>query len=415
MPPGRILCVTSNYPRWEGDSTTPFVLHLAQDLQALGWVIDVLAPHAPAAATRERLHGVHVERFRYLWPAALETVCYHGGALINLRQHPTNKVKVPALVAAEWGATAWRLLRRYDLLHTHWILPQGFTGVLAARPLGIPHVATVHGGDVFALNSRVFRPFKRFVLRHADAVTVNSSATEQEVRALLPGIRALHRIPMGASTVFPSQTPCEATTVRQRYRHGHGPLLVFMGRLVWEKGVGDFIRLVARVQPRLPGITAVVVGDGQDRTAMEALSKELGLTECVTFTGWVSPEQVPVYLAAGDICVFPSRRAPDGWVEAQGLAVIEALLARTPVIATRVGGIPDTIRHEHTGLLVEEGDVEAMATAVCRLVANPGLAARLCQAGYADAHTRFARQASAQAFSRLFEQLLYSAATEKLS
>ena len=79
---GRILCLTSNFPRWEGDSTTPFVLHLAQDLQALGWRVDVLAPHAPGAAVRETLGGVRVERFRYLWPERLETVCYRGGALI---------------------------------------------------------------------------------------------------------------------------------------------------------------------------------------------------------------------------------------------------------------------------------------------------------------------------------------------
>ena len=73
--PRRVLFVTSNFPRWQGDSTTPFVLHLAQDLSALGWSIDVLAPHAPGAAFEETMGALRVERFPYLWPAALQTVC----------------------------------------------------------------------------------------------------------------------------------------------------------------------------------------------------------------------------------------------------------------------------------------------------------------------------------------------------
>ena len=123
---GRVLCVTSNFPRWSGDSTTPFVLHLAQDLQSVGWEVHVLAPHAPQAARSEIIAGVRVERFRYLWPTRQQTVCYQGGALINLRKHPVNWLKLPALVAAETLAIA-RTLRagHYDLIHSRWILPKG--------------------------------------------------------------------------------------------------------------------------------------------------------------------------------------------------------------------------------------------------------------------------------------------------
>ncbi|MFC1578521.1 glycosyltransferase family 4 protein [Thermodesulfobacteriota bacterium] len=133
----RILFVTSNFPRWEGDSITPFVLHLAEDLQALGWKVDVLAPHAAPAVSHEVLGGVNVDRFRYLWPASWETVCYQGGALINLKNSRSNYIKLPALAFFEWVAIAKRLMRgKYDFLHSHWMLPQGFTGVLAASLLG---------------------------------------------------------------------------------------------------------------------------------------------------------------------------------------------------------------------------------------------------------------------------------------
>ena len=177
-PRGRVLFLASTFPRWEGDSSAPFVLNLAQDLRALDWRVDVLVPHAPGALRHEEIGGVRVDRFRYLWPETLQTVCYGGGALANLRHDRKNLLKLPALVAAQAVAAMARLAGgRYDLLHSHWILPQGFTGTLAARPLGIPHITTVHGGDVFALQGRILAGFKRFALAGAEAVTVNSSAT----------------------------------------------------------------------------------------------------------------------------------------------------------------------------------------------------------------------------------------------
>jgi len=391
---GRILCVTSNFPRWAGDSTTPFVLHLIQDLQQLDWQIDVLAPHAHGTALRETIEGVKVERFRYLWPSSLETVCYQGGALINLRKDRTNYFKLPALVTSECLNLFFRLIqRKYDLLHSHWILPQGFTGILTAGFLGIPHVTTVHGGDVFGLQGSLLTKFKRLTLRHADAVTVNSS------------VRELHRIPMGVTTHRANSSPSSGD-LRNRYRHGDGPLLVFVGRIVEEKGVEDLIRAVDILMPRFSDITALIIGEGQDRPYLEGLTKTFGVSDRVIFTGWVKPDDISAYLAAGDIFVGPSRAASDGWIEAQGLTVIEAMVAKTPVITTRIGGIIDSVRHEETGMLVNEGAPHEIAKVVERLVTEPMLADRIRSLAYERAVKKFSRNSSAISFSQLFEKVI---------
>jgi len=400
---GRVLLATSNFPRWEGDSTTPFVLHLAQDLRALGWQIDVLAPHAPGARHKEVLSGVPVERFSYLWPSRLQTLCYGGGALVNLRRKRSAALQAPALVAAEWFAIMRRLASgRYDLLNTHWIIPQGFTGALAARALGVPHVATIHGGDVFALRGRLLTAFKRFALRRAEAVTVNSSATAAAVAGIAPGLPEPRLIPMGISTTAQEPT----TGLRQRFRRGEGPCLVFVGRVIEEKGVADLIQTIATLAPELPDVSAVIVGEGPDRPAMERLARDLGVAEHVVFTGWIAPEDVPAHLAAGDIFVGPSRRSPDGWIEAQGLTFLEAMAAGVPVIATRSGGIADAVRHEATGLLVNEAAPAEIAAAVKRLVADPALARRLSDAGAELVRREYDRSVSARGFSDLFGRLL---------
>ena len=402
---GRICLLTSNFPRWDGDATTPFVLHLAQDLIKLGWQVEVLAPHAPGAARHEVLHGVPVWRFRYFWPESQETVCYQGGALINLRKRPTNRLKIPALVSFEWLALMALLARRrYDLINAHWILPQGFVAVAAKWLFGTPVVITVHGGDVFGLRGRLMAWFKRLALRRATAVTVNSSATEAAVLEIAPGLQSIHRIPMGVSVPV-SPTEADAATLRNRFRQGGGPLLVFVGRLVEEKGISDLIRAVALLAAELADATVMILGDGQERADMEALASRLDVSDRVHFLGWVESEEVPAYLAAADIFVGPSKRAANGWVEAQGLTFVEAMLARTPVIATRSGGIPDAVRHEETGLLVSENAPEEIAAAIRRLVAEPPLARQVTEAGYALANSAFNRERSAGAFTDLFESL----------
>ena len=406
---GRICLLTSNFPRWPGDSTTPFVLHLAQDLMDLGWRVDVLAPHAPGARRSEILDGVPVYRFRYLWPESWQTLCYQGGALVNLRARRSNWLKVPALVAFESLALFARLLKcRYDLISAHWILPQGFVAVLAGCLLRIPVVVTVHGGDVFGLRGKISIWFKRITLCAARMVTVNSSATLEAVREIVPNYSRVQRIPIGASFRAAAPEP-QPADLRAKYGSGTGPLVIFVGRLVPEKGIGDLIRAVSYLDEPYPDISVMVVGEGPARYDAESLAADLGIAQRVHFVGWVAPELLPNYLKAADIFVGPSKRAADGWVEAQGLTFVEAMIAGTPVIATRSGGIGDIVRHEETGLLVPEGDPEAIARSVGRLAKDPDLAARLAKAGYELAIHDYTRSASAQSFSELFASVRRSA------
>jgi glycosyltransferase involved in cell wall biosynthesis len=400
---GRLLVVTSNYPRWAGDSTTPFVLDLTRALGERGWAADVVAPHAPGAARDEDLGGIPVHRFRYLLPESAQTVCYQGGALVNLRQERSNLLKLPALVGTEWAAVVRRLRAgAYAAVHAHWALPQGLVGVLATRK--VPVVVTVHGGDVFALDQAPLRAAKRYAFRRAAAVTVNSSATERAVLELARPVR-LERIPMGID-VDPAVDPARAEALRAAHRTGDGPLLALVGRVVAEKGVFDLLEAVDRLRTELPGVRAVVLGEGQDRAAAETRSAELGLTDHVHFVGWVEPSEIPAWLAAADVVVAPSRRAADGWAEAQGLSIVEAMAAGRPVVASDSGGIGDAVEHEVTGLLVGEARPDELAAAVLRLHEDRELAARLGAAGRGRAVERFSADASADAFAALFADVV---------
>lgn len=411
---GEILLVTSSYPRWPGDATPPFVHHLAQDLRALGWDVRVLAPHAPGAARDEVMDGVPVHRFRYFWPESLQTVCYDGGALSKLRANRWNYTRIPFLVIAQWFAILTRIARhKVALLHSHWLLPQGFTAACASRLAGVAHIATVHGSDIFALQGRISRACKHFAIRQADAVTVNSTATQAAVEALTPSNRAVVRIPMGAS-VMDGDSKTEAAVLRAKWRRGAGPLLVFVGRLVPEKGVGDLLEAIHLLQASTPEVTALIVGEGPERPRFEEQARALGVDGHVFFCGWLSTAQVQAHLQAADIFVGPSRSAIGGGVEGQGLTMIEAMLAGLPVVSTESGGITDAIRDGATGLLVQPAAPAEIADAIRRLIADPVLAARLGGAARELGLQEYTRETCARRFSELYARLtVQPAAREK--
>ncbi|QSX40439.1 glycosyltransferase family 4 protein [Shewanella cyperi] len=407
----RILLVSSNYPRWQGDSTTPFIHHLARDLIALGWEVDVLAPHAPQAAMAEQLDGVTVKRFRYLWPERWESVCYQGGALMNLQRNKLNYLKLPALVLFEWLAIIKCLMRgNYDLLHSHWILPQGFTGVLAAKLFRVPHVITVHGSDAFALKGRIMEIFKAFTLNNADLVTVNSHATRRQVQTISRALPEPQLIPMGIS--ISSIDPQVQAELRNRYRIAEGPLLIFVGRLVKQKGAEDMLRALAALKYKGINASLMVVGDGPEYDALRLLATTLAVAERTHFTGWIAPNSVANYMAAADIFVGPSRQTADGATEAQGLTFIEAMHAGTPVIATAVGGITDLVQHEVTGLLVPEASPDDIVSSIERIMADKTLAENMVkQAKELSQH--YTRSHTAAEFAKQFDALIQDGYTNK--
>ena len=130
------------------------------------------------------------------------------------------------------------------------------------------------------------------------------------------------------------------------------PVLGVVARLSQEKGPDVFIRALANV----PGVRGVIVGDGPDRGRLEKLAAALGVSERLTLMGW--RDDVRSLLATFDLFVLPTR------VEALGTAIVEAALAERPIIASSVGGVPEIVVHDETGLLVPPGDVEALSGAI---------------------------------------------------
>lgn len=368
----KLLIVTSNYPRWERDTTTPFVHNFARELVRQSIEVRVLAPHFVGAKTKEVIDGVEIRRFRYWLPLSEQTVCYQGGALGNLSKNPLNKLKLPTLVFAELLATLKEiLLWKPDVVNSHWLLPQGFVAALACKLTRTKHIATVHGGDVFALNSSLFRKLKKFAINNSSLVTVNSSVTEKVTKELAPSTSTpFLRLPTG---ILPLPILEETKTSEVRtglQQHENEKLFLFVGRLSEEKGVREAIQATAKLIETGALVRLVVIGEGHEREVFQTLVDDLNLNQYVDFLGWVENKDIYYYFAACDVFVGPSKKSKDGWIEAQGLTFVEAMLAGCPVIGSNSGGIPDAVQHGKTGWLVEPNNPVALQNAISLVLTN---------------------------------------------
>lgn len=414
----RILMTTSVYPRYAGDATPPFVQHLAVAMARQGHDILVLAPHGPGAAFAEEVTlpaagqsapggRLRIRRFPYFWPWSLEKLCYEGGMLVNFKSRPWTKLLLPFLIATQFLATLWMMLRyRPHLIHSHSILPQGFTASLVAWLLRRPHLTTSHGNDVFGLRpTGMMGRLKRQVLRQVRAVTVNSRATGQAVRDLGCPEGKIHLIPAMPGPSAPD--PAEMTRIRREIIGSHHPVLIFTGRMIEDKGVGDLLNALPLLRKDFPDLLLLLVGDGQDRECFAAQAEELNLPPHLHWAGWVPSEDIPSWMGVADVQVVPSRENAGGWREAQGLVVVEAMQAGCPVVATRTGGIPDMVIENETGYLVPTADPAHLAAAINKLLSDSTHARTLGQAGQERAVKFFSPQAVTRQTEALFEQILH--------
>jgi glycosyltransferase involved in cell wall biosynthesis len=362
----RILTVATTYPRWEGDSEPSFVHDLNRHLVARGHEVTAVVPHAANARVSEQVDGVRIERFRYA-PEPFETLFYDGGAMPKLRNSWRARLALPGAVVAIWRALRREMQHvRPDLVHVHWLVPQGALAVRPARAAGIPLVISAHGADIHQLARTPARRWIAQAIESADAITANTRDTAACVEEVAKP-RRLAVIPMGLDLDLFSPRLREP-----RVRRGD-PWILAVGRLVEKKG---FIHLVEAVPALLrdhPQLRVTICGTGPERDRLDSRIAELDVGHAVELVGPVDRQTVASYMASADLFVGPSIVDAKGDTEAQGVVFIEAMAAGCPIVATRVGGIPDVIEDGVHGRLVEPGRTDLLAVAIAEALANPSL------------------------------------------
>ena len=241
----------------------------------------------------------------------------------------------------------------FDLIDAHYYYPDGVAAGLLAKWLGKPFFVTARGSDV-NLIAEFAQPKKRILATaHAAAgsIAVSQALVDRLVSLGAPADR-VHTLRNGVDTTRFAPQPRDVARRRLGLREdGHYMLMV--GNLVELKGHGIAIESLAS----LLGVDLLCVGSGPEQEALQALAQRLGLAQRVSFVGQVGQDDLKWWYSAADALVLCSSR--EGWPN----VMLEAMACGTPVIATRVGGVPEVVRTEAAGRLMQRRDASALADA----------------------------------------------------
>lgn len=330
-----------------------------------------------------RVHGgttYYVNTIPALAEAGLElTVVFMGPRHPAAETLEAEGVHPTFLGLSKWDPrsfTAFRPLldsRPHDVLHLH-SFKSHLAGRIAGRMRGIPSVVHVHD------HIRMKQPlrFAQQLLGPGTAafVGITDSVTEFGMKQYrIPDDRC-YTLQYGMDlSEFYEASSREGEAVRNEFGTPlDKPLLAVVGRVNTDKGQDQLLRAMPRILSEVPAAELWIVGDGPDRGGFEQLAEDLGIERSVKFLGQRS--DIPAVLQAVDFTVMPSM-----WEEGFGLVALESLAAGKPVVAFRSGGISTVVKHEETGLMVDQGDLGDLANAIVSLLQNPDRRRRLGRQG----------------------------------
>lgn len=392
-----LLVLASTYPRWPADPEPGFVHELSRRLTERYRVI-VLCPHAPGAKPRETMDGVEVVRYRYA-PERWETLVNDGGIVTNLKRARWKLLLVPGFVLGQaW--VAWRLMRRerVDVIHAHWLIPQGLIVALLQWLPGrrVPYVVTSHGADLYALKGRLLDGIKRFVARRAAAATVVSSAMRERLAALGVPAAHIHVLPMGVD-LSERFTP-DPSVPRSQHE------ILFVGRLVEKKGLRHLIAALPQVLEGVPDAFLTIVGFGPEEAALRQQVHTLGLQAKVHFLGAVAQTRLPALYRRAALFVAPFVQAESGDQEGLPVALMEAVACGCPVVAGDVAGIEDLLGRMKPYICVDARNVGLLASRICEGLADPSMALHRARVVLEVASQRVDWNRIAGSYARLIAQ-----------
>ncbi len=289
-----------------------------------------------------------------------------------------------------------RAYRSYDVINTHFALPDGVLGMLASRLLHLPNILTIIGGDIYDPTKRrsphrgvLTRLINSFVMNAADRIIAISSDTKRNAERFYQVKKEITIINYGF--LPPRKVDAERRIDTQKGKYS----LIAVGRLVERKGFEFLIRAMAKLPE---DIILYIIGDGPLERPLRALGNEQHLNGRLRLLGYVPREDVHAYLRSADCFVLSSLH------EGLGIVVQEAMYAGLPIVSTNNGGQVDLIENYRNGILVNPGEADALASAIKELYTNKDLARAVALNNGQDIK-RYFMSVNAQEYINLFEAL----------
>ena len=398
----KILLLTSSYPSNTGTDTRSFMSDLAYVLSC-HYRVSVLCPHQAGLPYREERNGLTIIRFPYWFPSSGEQLNKAGGLLSSIAESPLVSIQIIPFCICQFFMT-WRIMRRehIDIIHSHWLIPQGLVAGILHFFTGVPHISSVHGTDIHLISShRIMHPVLRFIAHSSQCITANSSHTAKLLSAIVKAEECkIQVLPMGIhASEYDRPNSKNLTWDRNK------KVILFVGRLIRWKGVQTLIISMKEVKRVWPESRLVIIGEGPMREELEEVAAGNQVSSSVIFLGRQEKEVLLSYYKNSDVFVLPSIVYQDQ-TEGLGVVLLEAMASGIPVIGSNTGGIPDIITDGVNGTLVPPGNPDALAEAIINIFSDRELADNFRKAGIKTVQERFSWDGIVKQFIKIYTELL---------
>ncbi len=399
----KVLLLTHNLPRFPGDFSGTFIDALAAAMVGKGAAVRVLAPHDAAyGPPMERPYVLDLYRYG---PAAFETVGYMRSMEGDLRPKRASLLAAPASLAA--GAAAGRRIAREwkpDVIHAHWLVPNGLIGAAISKMTGVPLATSLPGSDLLVARlNPVTRALARYALRHSSLVTANSHELRDVALTLGADEGRFDLIVYGVDPDAMRADPLAGEEKRRELGLSPGNFAILgVGRMVPKKGFRYLIQALPRLLSRVPTARVVLIGDGNERANLERMASAMGVRSAVEFVGAVPRDEIVAYYSAADVLAMPSVTEPE---DGLNVCVLDAMSCSLPIVATTVAGNPLVVEDGHNGYLVPERRADLIADALARLYSDRRRLRSMGQAGRRRVEAEFAWSHLAARYLEHFERI----------
>ena len=352
----------------------------------------------------ERGHNVHfISSFLPTRVTELgERVHFHE---VEMMSYPLFEHQPYDLALATKMATVARA-EKLDLLHVHYAIPHSISAILARESIKqkryVPVITTLHGTDITLVGAdRSYLPITRYGLQQSDGVTAVSKFLQKAT---------IETFDFDDVEVIPNficgchYKRLEDSALRDELAPNGEKLLTHVSNFRPVKRPVDCVEIFAKVKKRHPKTRLVMVGDGPERGACVYKAEQFGVSDDVIFVG--KQGKIADYLGVSDIFLLPSE------LESFGLAALEALACEVPVIATRIGGIPEVVADGECGYLSEVGDTTTMAEDTARLLEDENLRRAMGEKGRELAVQRYGSDKIIPQYINFYERTVNKARTE---
>jgi glycosyltransferase involved in cell wall biosynthesis len=374
----RVLTLTSVYPRAEGDPEVPWLRTLMGAIATKGAFVKILAP-AWKGLPDHQIEGLDVLRFRYA-TKELEILTGEEGAPNKMARKPWLKLlAIPYMIMGSIRCIRETRKWRPHVLYANWPFPHTLMAMPASWIFNVPIVSQFYGAELLLRKkSPWIERFLRMAALNSRRNLANSTYTASQVREIEPV--QVQIVPHGASCPAPIDEPLPPPEGQ--------PTILFVGRHIERKGVRFLIDAMSHISFE-PAPRLVIAGHGDLTEELKAQAAASPAADRIEFPGRVSAEELDALYTRCHVFVLPSIVDSRGDTEGLGTVPLEAYEHLRPVVASRVGGIPDVVKDGATGYLVPPEDPKALAEAIELILRDPEMAAAMASQGRKMAREHF--------------------------